>query len=137
MNDFKLNNEQKMESGFKIPDHYFDNFSAKINQRLAVNEPKVISIFERRKTWIYAAVAVLVISFSISVFNIFNNQSADLDKATLEEYLTNHAVISNDDLAELLDEKDIQQMKMEYKIEDKVIEDLLTTNSNLEEYIIN
>ena len=70
MNNFKLNNQEKKASGFKIPDHYFDDFSAKINQRLAVNEPKVISIFERRKTWIYAAVAVLIISLSLPFFNM-------------------------------------------------------------------
>jgi hypothetical protein len=27
MKAFKLENEPKIESGFKTPDHYFDNFS--------------------------------------------------------------------------------------------------------------
>ena len=50
MKTFKLENEPKIESGFKTPDHYFEDFSAKIMQQLPENEPKVISIFQKRKT---------------------------------------------------------------------------------------
>ena len=49
MKTFKLENEPKIESGFKTPDHYFEDFSAKIMQQLPENEPKVISIFQKRK----------------------------------------------------------------------------------------
>lgn len=137
MNDFKLNNELKIESGFKIPDYYFENFSKKIAQKLTEEEPKVISIFERRKVWIYAAVAIIVISLSIPIINTLNSSSSDLDKTILEDYLTNHATITDDDLVELLDDQDIQKIKIDCKIEDKAIEDILSSNSNLEEYIIN
>ena len=64
------------------------------------------------------------------------SESLHIHRATLENYLSNHASISSDDLAELLNEEDIQKMRLEYKFEDKAVEDILSTNSNLEEYII-
>jgi hypothetical protein len=136
MNEFKLNNVPKIEPGFKVPEHYFDDFSSKVMQQLPVSDPKVISIFAKRKTWVFAVAAILVISLSIPIASKFKNQYNQLDNATLENYLSNHASISSDDLAELLNEEDIQKMRLEYKFEDKAVEDILSTNSNLEEYII-
>ena len=136
MNEFKLITIPKIESGFKVPEHYFDDFSSKVMRQLPASEPKVISIFAKRKTWLFAVAAILVISLSIPIANKFNNQYNQLDNATLENYLSNHASISSDDLAELLNEEDIQKMRLDYKFEDKAVEEILSTNSNLEEYII-
>jgi uncharacterized radical SAM superfamily protein len=137
MNDFELNKEPKIESGFKIPDHYFDTFSDKVIQQLPENTQKVIPIFSKTRIWTIAIAAVFVISLSIPIFNAFKTSETELDKETLENYLSSHAEISNDDIVELLDEEDIQKMKLDYSIEDKTIEDILSTNSDLEEYIIN
>ena len=137
MNEFKLENEPKIKSGFKAPENYFVDFSAKVIQRLPENEPKVISIFSRKKTWIYAVAAILIVAVSIPIYTTIVTQQNDLDKATIENYLTSQNAISDDELANLLDEDDIQKMKLNFNIEDKAIEDLLSTNSNLEEYIIN
>jgi hypothetical protein len=48
MKTFKLENEPKIETGF-ITEHYFENFSIKMMEQLPNNEPKVISIFKRKK----------------------------------------------------------------------------------------
>jgi len=106
-------------------------------QQLPESNQKVISILSEKKTWNVPIAAVFVISLSIPIFNALKTPSTELDKNTLENYLTNHAEISDDDLVELLDEEDIQKIKLDYDIEDKTIEDMLSTNSNLEEYIIN
>ena len=137
MNEFKLENEPKIKSGFKAPENYFVDFSAKVIQRLPENEPKVISIFSRNKTWIYAVAAILIVAVSIPIYTTIVTQQNDLDKTTIENYLTSQNAISDDDLTNLLDEDDIQKMKLNFNIEDKAIEDLLSTQSNLEEYIIN
>ena len=42
MKTFKLENEPKIESGFKTPEKYFENFSIKMMEQLPANEPKVI-----------------------------------------------------------------------------------------------
>jgi hypothetical protein len=137
MNDFKLDIEPKIETGFKIPEGYFDDFSKKIVSNITKEEPKVISLFAQKKTWVIAVAAVFVIGFSIPIVNQFQTSSSELDKATLENYLVDQSSISDDDFAALLDESDIQKIKFDSKIEDKAIEDLLSTNSDLEEYIIN
>lgn len=137
MNEFKLDKEPKIKSGFKVPENYFDDFSAKVLQQLPENEPKVISIINRKKTWMYAVAAILIVAASIPIYTAIVTQQNALDKTTIENYLTSQDAISDDELANLLDEDDIQKMKLNFNIEDKAIEDLLSTHSNLEEYIIN
>jgi len=71
MKTFKLDNENKIDSGFKTPDNYFDNFSANLIQKLQ-NEPiaekiKVISIFEKRKKLILTIAAVFVLAIMIPI----------------------------------------------------------------------
>jgi hypothetical protein len=39
MKTFKLDNEPKIETGFKVPDHYFDNFLCKMMQQLEQMNP--------------------------------------------------------------------------------------------------
>ena len=34
MKEFKLENSTKIETGFKTPDNYFENFSEKVMQKL-------------------------------------------------------------------------------------------------------
>ena len=53
MKAFKLDNEPKIESGFKTPDNYFENFQSAMIEKLSkepvIKETKVISIFRKRK----------------------------------------------------------------------------------------
>ena len=137
MKEFKLKKKQKIEPGFKTPDHYFENFTENNIQKLTTNEPKVISLFKRKITWMYGVAAIIIVILSVPIFNTYNSPSTTIDKTILEDYLINNNKISNDALAELLDDQDIQKIKINYNIDTTVIEDLLITNSNLEEYIIN
>lgn len=138
MKTFKLDNEPKIESGFKTPENYFDTFSARVKQQLPKDEPKTISLFSRRKTWIYAAAAVLVLGLTIPVvYNNFYSRSPEIDEATLENYISYNTSISDADLVNLLDEKDIQKIDIGMNIEDKAIENELSENQNLEHYLLN
>lgn len=136
MKTFKIENEPKVKSGFIVPENYFEDFSARVMKHLPENEPKVISIFSIKRTWIYAAAAVIVIAISIPFYYQLK-QSSKIDNATLENYITNNSTISDADLISLLDEKDIQEMSVNLNLEDKVIENELTTNSDLEHYLLN
>ena len=136
MKTFKLDNEPKIATGFKVPDSYFDDFQSKIDQRLQENETPTISLFAKRKTWFFAAAAVFIIALSIPLLNIMLTSSTEIDKDTLEMYLGNQTNLSNDDIVELLNEDDIQKIKIDLKIEDQELEDILTTNCNMEEYIV-
>jgi hypothetical protein len=137
MNDFKLDNEPKITSGFSIPENYFDTFSEKVMQKLPVNEPKVISLWDRNKKWIYGLAAVLVLSFSIPIMNVIKSNNSDADTAEIENYLTQHSTLSDDDIVELLDTEDLKKINLNNNIEDTEVENLLSGNSNLEEYITN
>lgn len=137
MKEFKLDNEQKISAGFKIPERYFDDFESKVTQRLAQREKPVRSLFTKRN-WLYAAAAVFVVSLSIPVFNYVNTaNSSNIDEASLENYLIDHAEITDADLVEVLNTEELHQMKIDLKIEDQELEDILSTNTNLEEYLIN
>ena len=135
MKEFKLDNEPKIASGWKVPDGYFDDFQSKITERLSEKETPVISLLSRKKTWLYAVAAVFVIGFSIPLVNSITTSNSDIDNTTLENYLIDHANLSDEDIAEQLNEEDLQKIKVDLNIEDKELEDLLTTDCNIEEYI--
>jgi len=137
MKKIDLQHNPKIASGFKTPDGYFEDFAEKMRTQLSQNDTKVVSINSNRKNWLYAAAAIFVIAMSIPVYNALKTQTLNLDQLTLENYITNNAHISEREFAELLDEEDIQKIKINSSIEDKAIEDLLSTNANLEEYLIN
>ena len=135
MKTFKLENDQKLESGFTVPENYFEDFSARIIQQVTT-EPKVITISHRKRTWIYAAAAIVVLAMAIPIYNQFN-QSNNVDTITIENYLTANATISDAELISLLEEKDIQEMRIDLNIEDHTIENELSKNKDLEHYLLN
>jgi hypothetical protein len=136
MKAFKLENEPKIESGFKTPDHYFENFSAKVMKQLPESEPKVISLFQKRKVLIMMVAAVLIIGLMIPILNTFSTKSKELDSTTLENYLTYQTSINQYDLINGLESEDISQIKTSIALEDETIEDILSVNSNAENLII-
>ena len=136
MNHFKLDNEPKITSGFTIPDGYFDTFSEKVLAQLPKQETKVVSIFSFRKIWYYAAAAVLVLMLSIPLYTKYNTNMEEIDSATLENYIAYQSNISQDEIVDLLEQEDLDKMKLELNVDDQEIEDALNSNSNLEQYIL-
>ena len=134
MNDFKINSDHKIESGFKIPEDYFDNFSETVLLKINKTEPKVISIFYKRETWISSIAAVLVISLSVTLYTKMAVKSSE-EELTLENYITNQSEINQYDLITLLDAKDIEKIKIDLKLDDKKIEDVLTNSNEIENYL--
>jgi uncharacterized membrane protein YjgN (DUF898 family) len=132
MKAFKLENEPKIKPGFKTPDHYFETFSSKVMQQLPKEDPKVISLFQKRKFIIMMVAAVLVLALMIPVLNVFSTKNKELDETTLETYLAYQSNINQYDLISILETEDINKIKTVTVLEDKAIEDFLTTNSNIE-----
>jgi hypothetical protein len=135
MKEFKLENEPKIESGFKTPDHYFDHLSAKVLEQLPKNEPKVISIFQKRKTVIMMVAALLILALMIPIYTSISTNSKELDETTLENYLAYQSNLNQYDLISELETEDITKMQPVSTPEDKVIEDILTTNSDVEQLL--
>lgn len=137
MKEFKLNTIPKIESGFKTPDElYFEKFSANLLEKLPQNEPKTISLFQRKKTIIMMVAAVFVLALLVP--SVINNasRSNEIDSATLENYLSYQANMNQYDLINALDEEDIDNIGTDIVLEDQTIEDILISNNNLENYII-
>ncbi|MFV8323469.1 hypothetical protein [uncultured Flavobacterium sp.] len=136
MKTFKLENEPKIETGFKTPDHYFENFSIKMMEQLPKNEPKVVSIFQKRKTLIIMAAAVLILALMIPILSPSSTNTQELDAAALENYITYQSNVNQYDLISVLETEDINNIKTGIVLGDDAIEDHLSTNSNLENLIL-
>ena len=137
MKEFKLNNIPKIESGFKTPEPiYFEKFSANLLNQLPKNEPKTISLFQKKKTIIMMVAAVFVLALTIPTFINSASRTNDLDKITLENYLSYQSSINQYDLISALDEEDIDNIDTDIALQDQTIEDILVSNNNLENYII-
>lgn len=135
MNDFKLDSEPKIKSGFQTPEHYFETFSVKVMQQIPEQEPKVISIFQSKKNWILVAAAVLILALFVPVYNSLSTKTTELDEVTLENYIADQSNINQYDLVSLLEAEDIEKMNVESNLEDETIEDILSSNRNLENFI--
>ncbi|RTY82184.1 hypothetical protein EKL99_09490 [Flavobacterium sp. ZB4P23] len=137
MKTFKLENEPKIETGFKIPDHYFENFSAKMMKQLPIEEPKVFSIFQKRKNRILMVAAILVIALMIPVLSPSASNPNEIDTLTLENYLTYQSSVNPYDLISELETEDINNIKADNEVlEDEAIEDHLSENANLEHLLL-
>jgi hypothetical protein len=135
MKAFKLENEPKIKSGFKTPEHYFDDLSAKVLQQLNKKEVKVIPLYKRKNLISMLAAAVIVIALMIPIVNNYNATSKDLDEDTLETYLSYQSNLNQYDLIQNLDTKDIQKLNKNVAIEDETLEDILASNPNIEHLI--
>jgi hypothetical protein len=138
MKVFKLENEPKIKSGFKTPDHYFESFSNNLMHELPEKESKIISLFQKNKIMVILVAAVLIIALFVPAFYNSNNaaNSNEIDTTTLENYLSNHSNIDQYDLIDGLQPNEIDNIKTTVALEDATIEDILVGNANLENLIV-
>lgn len=132
MKEFDLHTN-RIKSGFKIPDNYFEKFENELMEKVATKaEPKVVSLFYRKQVWISAIAAVFVALFAIPFY--FNSvSSSNLETATLENYLTTE--FNTYDLVDKLTEEDIVALEGEVSLSNEAIEDYLLETQNLNYYL--
>lgn len=136
MKDFRLDIEPRITSGFTTPDGYFDTFSNNILEKLPKQEKKMLSIFIFQKAWYFAAAAMLILLLSVPFYYKFHNKIEEVDTTTLENYLASQSTLSEDEIVELLENEEVEKMKVDFNIKNNEIEDILKSNTNLEQYII-
>lgn len=130
MNSFNLENQPKINSGFKTPEHYFENFSEQLLAKIGQEEKPVISIFQRHRNWFLAVAAVLILGIMIP----FLNKPADastIDDATMENYLA-QSNISQYELVNMLDDADIDALERDLAMDESTLESAIEYNGNLE-----
>ncbi|MEY2670628.1 MAG: hypothetical protein RLZZ577_944 [Bacteroidota bacterium] len=132
MKKFNLEKDPKITSGFKVPEHYFDNFSEKVMGQLPTDTKKVIPLYNQKNKLFVAVAAVLVFGLFLPVYNQLVQPSEELDTITLENHLSYQTNINQYDLISELDKVDLNKMSATIPLNDEIIEDHLTSNSDLE-----
>lgn len=137
MNAFNLEDKPKLNSGFSIPEHYFDGFEDRILGQIGASEPKVLPLFVRYRKPFYAAAAILVLSLSIPVYNLVRQPSENIDDAALEYYLAYESGINQLDLISAMDQSDIENIQDQYvlPVSDEALEEEILNNNNIEHII--
>lgn len=137
MKEINLETNKKITTGFQIPEGYFDDFSEKILKELPQKETKTISFYARNKMLIYTAAAVLVVTLSLPLAYQLEGNHEQPSAAEIENYLTQQSPISEDEIVNLLEQEDIDQLKINSTITNEAIEEELSSATDLEKYITN
>ncbi len=132
MKKFNLENIPKTTSGFIVPDNYFEDFSKKVLSKLPEEPNRVIPLYEQKSKLLMAVAAILVIGLFIPIFNQLSKPAEELDLTTLENHLSYQTNINQYDLISELDEDDLNKMGATIQLKDEIIEEHLSTNSDLE-----
>lgn len=132
MKKFNLENVPKTTSGFIVPDNYFEDFSKKVLSQLPDETNRVIPLYKQKSKLLMAVAAILVIGLFIPIFNQLSKPSEELDLTTLENHLSYQTNINQYDLISELDEDDLNKMGATIQLKDEIIEEHLSTNSDLE-----
>lgn len=132
MKKFNLENIPKTTSGFIVPDNYFEDFSKKVLSKLPKEPNRVIPLYKQKSKLLMAVAAILVIGLFIPIFNQLSKPVEELDLTTLENHLSYQTNINQYDLISELDEDDLNKMGATIQLNDEIIEENLSTNSDLE-----
>ena len=116
MNHFNIDTHPKIETGFKTPDDYFDQFDANVLAKIAVtsNETKVIPLYKKWKIWIPSVAAVIAIALFVSTYWFNSNEEIIVN----EDFLINEANLSTEDISEQLSDADISSIEESLKTND-------------------
>ncbi|MFC7772892.1 hypothetical protein [Flavobacterium sp. GCM10027622] len=117
MKKFDLHNDPKIESGFTIPDNYFDTFEERLIQQLPFeeNNTKVIQLWQRKSFWISSVAAVFLLSFGIWTYFAQTNANTIISSS---EYLAYENDLTTEDIAEHLTDEDIASLENEMQLYD-------------------
>ena len=134
MKEFKINDENKITSGFTTPEGYFENFTIDLqnNESHQKTDRKVISINTKR--WLTSVAAVLIVAISVTIYTKLVIEKTE-DSIEMENYISNHSDISQYDLITLLDEKDIENLSVEMNFNSTETEEEYENTNEIENYI--
>ena len=139
MKNFDIENNEKINPGFKIPPNYFEQFEATMMEQIQVKkETKVVSLFYKKQIWISAIAAVFLLAIAIPVY--FNMaKESNLDATTIENYLAEQQSVGTTELTKHLTDEDISELENELtndNVTDETIENYLSESANLD-YLLN
>lgn len=129
MKPFDLQNDPKIDSGFKTPDKYFDTFEDRFMQKLELPEQekiKVVSLWQRKAFWYSGVAAILMITLGTWMYFLHNS----VEEMTLpSDYLAHESDITPEDIAVYLTDEEIAAIENEMNLVDE------TTETYINEYL--
>ncbi|OYU81181.1 MAG: hypothetical protein CFE23_05275 [Flavobacterium sp. BFFFF1] len=134
MKNFKLDDYPKIADGFKVPEGYFEQLPTSVFERINQAEVSVIPLYKRTKFLWTAAAALIVAALMIPFLN-HTPQSVPPDHVAIENYLAYQSNFSEYEIASLLDDKDLENMDADIRLEDKTIEEVLLSDNDIENLI--
>ena len=137
MKNINLNNE-KIASGFKVPEGYFEQFESKmLNQLVVEKQPKVISLWQNKRVWMTGVAAVLVVSIALPIYFSMNNTTTSVvEDETIETYLAMQPTMSNYEIATELTNEDFASLEESLALNDDAVELYLEENyQNIDLYL--
>lgn len=111
-------------SGFKTPDDYIASFKS-IALDSKQKETKIISLFNTKNMLLMTSVAAaIVVFFSINLFNNATLSVGDLDTTTVDNYILDEIEIT--ELAALFTENELNETQfIDYSISDETLDSYL------------
>ena len=134
-NLFNVRKKKKLKNSYRFICFYIKSVYLCVAFTIRSYETPIYSLFTKRKIVLFAIAAVFIIALSIPLVNLINVKTAEVDAIILENYLTQQADITDEDIAELLDEENIDHIKIDVKIDNSELEDILISNPDMEEYL--
>jgi hypothetical protein len=112
----------KIKSGFKTPDDFFETFEKNLFLKLKEETPIIqISFWKKNKNWIMSSAAILVFSSVFVVNYLSSNPKIDVETIAYED------VLHFSDWENELNDQEITELQ----------NDLLINESNIEEELLN
>ena len=134
MNEFKLNKKPKLTTGFRTPEGYFEAVSDKLFEK-ATRKTSSISVFRISARWKMAAAAILVIGLFVPIYMTLSKDAFEVEAPTIENYIVNNTNINQFDLISELNSEEIENINVNLNMEVENIDDILTSNTNIENLI--
>ena len=130
------NNTQKLRTGFKVPEGYFETLESKIMDKvLAEQQPKVKSLFPKKIIG-FAVAASLVLSASLIFWPSEKEIQQELAQETLQNYLETEN-LNEYLLTDMLTDEDLKSMEVLHGIDKDEIEVYLEKTIDDESYYYN
>ena len=142
MRPMEFKNNDQPNTGFKIPEGYFEAFENKMMHQIfakdTASKNTVLSLFHRKYIEMSSIAAVFIVALAIPLY-FTQTQKTSLESSTIEQYLMQQQNISTTEIIPHLSDEDILKLTSSLGIsatESNDIEYYLSESENLE-YIIN
>lgn len=115
MKKYDLDNNEKIPTGFTIPENYWETFETELFDKLDTKPVRKFAFLQSKRVWVptIAALFLAVIAFPM-YFNL--SKKSNLDQKTIENYLVQDTKIHTEHLLEHLTEEDIKVLETEMQL---------------------